>query len=432
MSEDAAYEDAVKTLARIGEEVGIHAEVIAALRHPDACLLAELPVRMDDGRLEHFRAIRCHHDDSRGPTKGGIRYHPEVTLGEVQALALWMTIKCAVVDIPYGGAKGGVVVDPKQLSPMELERLSRQYMRAMADFVGPDVDIPAPDVYTNARIMGWMADEYQTIKRVNAPGVITGKPVALGGSEGREEATGRGAWVVIKELADRRGLDPKETTVAIQGFGNAGYNLAKLLAEDGYRIVAASDSKGAIYSEDGFDPESLYQIKQKKGQLEAVYCKGSVCDAVDHDKISNEELLELEVDLLVPAALGGVITEENAKKIKAPVVVEVANGPITSDAQTILDDRDVTVVPDVLANAGGVTVSYFEWVQNRQGYPWSLEQVRERLEEKMAGAFKDTWYVHEHEKLGMRSAAYAVALRRLQQAIEAEGTREYFANGRDV
>jgi glutamate dehydrogenase (NADP+) len=334
-----------------------------------------------------------------------------------------MTIKCSVLDLPYGGGKGGVVVDPKELSPMELERLSRAYMRAMADFVGPDVDIPAPDVYTNARIMGWMADEFQTIKRVKAP-------VGLGGSEGREEATGRGAFHVIQELAKHKGIEPADTRVAIQGFGNAGYHVARLLQEAGYRIVAISDSKGGIHSEEGFDVESIHDNKSQTREVQGVYCKGSLCELVEHRRVSNEELLELDVDLLIPAAIEGVIHAKNAERIRAPVVVEVANGPIQGDADPILDDRGILVVPDVLANAGGVTVSYFEWVQNRQGFPWSLAEVRERLEERMVRAFADVWYVHENEKLSMRSAAYAVALRRLESALESAGTREFFSNGR--
>jgi glutamate dehydrogenase (NADP+) len=424
------FDDAVATMERIGAEVGIAPDVIEALRHSNASLVVSLPVRMRDGGLRHFTAYRCRHDTSRGPAKGGIRFHPDVTLAEVQALALWMTIKCAVVDLPYGGGKGGVAVDPKQLSPMELERLSRAYMRAMADFVGPDIDIPAPDVYTNARIMGWMADEYQTIKRLKAPGVITGKPVGLGGSEGREEATGRGAFVAIQELAKHKGIEATETRVALQGFGNAGYHVARLLQEAGYRIVAISDSRGGIYSEAGFDVESIHDNKQQSREVQGVYCKRSVCELVEHERISNEEILELDVDLLVPAAIEGVITRKNAKKIKASVVAEVANGPVVGEADGILEERGVLVIPDVLANAGGVTVSYFEWVQNRQAYPWSLAEVRERLEERMTRAFGEVWYVHENEKVSLRSAAYAVALRRLQTALEAEGTREFFSNSK--
>jgi glutamate dehydrogenase (NADP+) len=420
------FQDAVARVERIGARAGISLEVIDSLRHPEACLTASLPVRMDDGATRHFIGYRCRYNDARGPAKGGIRFHPDVSLEEVQALALWMSIKCAVVDIPYGGGKGGVTVDPKKLSRLELERLSRAYMRAMADFVGPEVDIPAPDVYTNARIMGWMADEYETIRRIKAPGVITGKPIALGGSLGRDEATGRGAFIVIREYFERAGLDPRKIRVAIQGFGNAGYHVARLLHAAGCRIVAVSDSKGAVHSEEGFDVESLNQHKQEARKLQGVYCDGSVCEMVDHDAISNEELLELDVDLLIPAALEGVIHEGNVDRIRAPAIAEVANGPITGDVDEAFQERGTIVLPDVLTNAGGVIVSYFEWTQNRQGFAWTLEEVRERLEAVLTRAFAAIWDVHQKEQVPVREAAYAIALRRIAEATELHGTREYF------
>ncbi len=426
MSDTDVFQDALSRLERIGKAADIAPNVLDALRQPKALMTASIPVRKDDGSLQYFTAFRCRYNDARGPAKGGIRYHPDVSREEVQALAFWMTVKCAVVGIPYGGGKGGVIVDPKSLSPMELERLSRGYMRAMADFVGPETDIPAPDVYTNARIMGWMADEYETIHRRKAPGVITGKPIELGGSQGRSEATGRGAYHVIQRYAERTGLDPKKTRVAVQGFGNAGYHVARLLQQDGYKIVAASDSKGAIYSEDGFDVESLYQQKQETRVLEGVYCNGSVCELVDHEDITNEALLELDVDILIPAALEGVITSKNAKNIRARAIAEVANGPVSGDADDILADAGVTVLPDVLVNAGGVTVSYFEWVQNREGYPWTLETVRERLARTMNESFDAMWDAMEAEKLDARTAAYAVALRRIGETIGAQGDAAYF------
>jgi glutamate dehydrogenase (NADP+) len=426
MADPRVFEDAVARVVRIGERSGVRRETIDALRHPEATLTATLPVRMDDGSTAHFVGYRCRYNDARGPTKGGIRFHPGVTLEEVQALALWMTLKCAVVDIPYGGAKGGVTVDPKALSRLELERLARAYMRAMADFIGPEVDIPAPDLYTNARIMGWMANEYETIKRVKAPAVITGKPVELGGTVVREEATGRGAFIVIQEFARRMGLEPANTRVAIQGFGNAGYHVARLLQQAGYRIVAVSDSKGGIHSEEGFDVESLRQNKQATRVLSGVYCTGSVCELVEHDRISNEQLLELDVDLLVPAALGGVIGEDNVDRVQAPVIAEVANGPIKGEVDEILHQRGVVVLPDVLTNAGGVNVSYFEWAQNRQGRAWSGEEVRSRLEESLTVAFAQTWEIREREKTSMREAAYRLAMRRIGAAIESQGTREFF------
>jgi glutamate dehydrogenase (NADP+) len=297
----------------------------------------------------------------------------------------------------------------------------------MADFVGPDVDVPAPDVYTNARIMGWMADEYETIKRVKAPAVITGKPILLGGSLGRDEATGRGAFIVIQEYAKRVGLEPSQTRVAVQGLGNAGFHVARLLQQAGYRIIAVSDSKGGIHSEDGFDVESLYQHKQETRKLQGVYCEGSLCELVDHQKISNEELLELDVELLIPAALEGVINAANVERIRAPVIAEVANGPIEGSVDAAIRDKDITVLPDVLTNAGGVTVSYFEWVQNRQGYAWNLEDVRDRLEQMMSKAFTTIWDIHVKESVSVREAAYTVALRRIGEAIEAQGTRSFFS-----
>jgi glutamate dehydrogenase (NADP+) len=429
MADPNVFRDAVARVERIGAAAGVAPEVVDVLRRPKAMLTADLRVRMDDGSAKHFPAYRCRYNDALGPTKGGIRFHPGVTIEEVQALALWMTIKCAVVGLPYGGGKGGVTVDPKVLSKLELERLSRAYMRAMADFVGPDIDIPAPDVYTNARIMGWMADEYETIKRGKAPGVITGKPIVLGGSLGREEATGRGAFISIEEYAKRVGLQPRNTRVAVQGLGNAGYHVARLLQQVGYRIVAVSDSKGAIYSEAGFDVDSLYQVKQETRKLQGVYCEGSVCELVEHQKISNEELLELDVELLIPAALEGVIDAGNVERIRAPVIAEVANGPIEGSADAAINEKGITVLPDVLTNAGGVTVSYFEWVQNRQGYAWTLEEVREKLEQVMSSAFAAIWEIHSEEKVSVREAAYTVALRRIGEAIESQGTHAFFAEG---
>jgi glutamate dehydrogenase (NADP+) len=311
---------------------------------------------------------------------------------------------------------------------MELERLSRAYVRAMADIIGPDRDIPAPDVYTNARIMGWMVDEYQIIRRTQERSVITGKPIPLGGIVGRDEATGRGAYIVIREFAKRRGLEPAKTRVALQGFGNAGYHVARLLEADGYRIVAASDSKGAIYSEEGFDVESLHQHKEETRRLKGVYCQGSVCEMVEHQRITNEELLELDVDLLIPAALEGVIGPHNVDRVRASVIAEAANGPIEGEVDEKLRGRGVLVLPDVLVNAGGVTVSFFEWVQNREGYPWTLEQVRSRLEEVMTRAFQEMWDLSTAEDISLRSAAYTLALRRIAEAIEAQGTHEYFGS----
>ncbi len=430
MTDHSAFVAALRRLDAAAKLVDIPEETYVRLRHPKAVLTVSVPLRRDDGSLEMFTAHRVHHNDLRGPGKGGLRYHPDVTLDECKALAFWMTCKCAVMDLPYGGAKGGIAVDPKSLSQLELERLSRGLIRRIAEFIGPQLDIPAPDVYTNERIMGWMMDEYAHVVRRHEPAVITGKPLGLGGSQGRSDATARGGYVCIAKLAEERGWKPAETTVAIQGFGNAGQGIARLLAEDGYRIVAVSDSSGAIVSRDGFDVPSLIRAKNDTRKLEAVYCQGSVCDQVDAERISNGELLELDVDILIPAALEDVITADNAAEVQARVVLELANGPVTSDADDILDQRGITVIPDILANAGGVTVSYYEWVQNRSGDYWSAEDVRQRLEKRMAYQFDQVMRLAADNQVSLRVAAYALALQRLGEAAEAVGTRDLF-NGKD-
>jgi len=426
--ENTIFQDAVGRLDEAQKYATIDEETIQRMQYPIQILQVSIPVRMDNGSLKIFKGYRVRHDDTRGPTKGGIRFHPQVDLEEVKALSLWMTCKCAVMDIPYGGAKGGVIVNPKELSPLELERLSRGFIEQMADFIGPDRDIPAPDVYTNERIMGWMMNEYSNIVRRHSPAVITGKPIALGGSQGRSTATGRGAYHCIKQLEKKRGWKPAQTTVAIQGFGNAGQSVAELLHHDGYRIVAVSDSKGAIYREEGFDVPSIMKAKNESRELKAVYCEGSVCESIDAEKLSNEELLELDVDILIPAAMENAITRDNARNIKAKVIVEVANGPITVEGDAILGERDdVLVVPDILANAGGVTVSYFEWVQNRCGDYWDEEHVFHRLEQIMCKQFEKVYDIMEEHKIPMRTAAYTLALNRIGAAVASTGTVKYFS-----
>ena len=420
------FADAIRRLDRAFEYARIDEEALLKLKHPKAILQVSIPLRMDDGSLEIFEGYRVRHDDTRGPTKGGIRYHPAVSLDEVKALAFWMTCKCAVVGIPYGGAKGGITVNPKRLSRLELERLSRGFIRQMADFIGPDTDIPAPDVYTNSMVMGWMMDEYSKIVRRHSPAVITGKPIPLGGSLGRDDATGRGGYYCIKELEKQRGWSPPKIRVAVQGFGNAGQAIVRLLHADGYKVVALSDSAGGIYKPDGFDVPSLIHFKNESRQLKAVYCVGSVCELVDAEPVTNEQLLELDVDLLVPAALENQITAANVHRIKAPVIVELANGPTTSEADDVLAGRGTLVVPDILANAGGVTVSYFEWTQNKQGFYWSLKQVHERLQKIMSNEFNVVYDLMSEHAIDMRTAAYVHALNRIGAAIEAQGTRSYF------
>ncbi len=424
------FEQSLQRLDAAAALAAVDPEVLLRLRHPQQILQVSVPVRMDDGALRVFAGYRVRHDATRGPTKGGIRYHPNVSLDEVKALAFWMTCKCAVVGIPYGGAKGGIIVNPKELSNLELERMSRGFIQQIADFIGPDRDIPAPDVYTNARIMGWMMDEYSKIRRTLTPAVITGKPIALGGSLGREDATGRGAYYCIKELERKLGWQPAQTTVAVQGFGNAGQHVAELLHADGYRIVAASDSHGAIYRPQGFDVPSLVQVKNDSRQLKAVYCHEGLCDVVDAATMSNEEMLELDVDLLIPAALENQITAANAARIRARTIVEIANGPTTLDADPILAAAGKLVVPDILANAGGVTVSYFEWVQNRQGFYWTADEVAARLQAIMAREFNAVYERMQRQATTMRTAAYAHALSRIGEAVAAQGTQSYFAGGR--
>jgi glutamate dehydrogenase (NADP+) len=421
------FEDAIRRLDRAFQYAEIDPEAIERLKHPKQILEVSIPVRMDDGSLRVFTGYRVRHDDTRGPTKGGIRYHPDVELAEVKALAFWMTCKCAVAGLPFGGGKGGIIVNPKELSRMELERLTRGYIEQIADFIGPETDIPAPDVYTNAMIMGWMMDEYSKIHRRRTPAVITGKPIPLGGSLGRDDATGRGAYYCIKELEQKRGWKPEEVRVAVQGFGNAGQHVAHLLHADGYRVVAVSDSHGGIYSSDGFDVPSLIHTKNESRKLQAVYCEGSICEVVEADTITNEQLLELDVDLLIPAALENQITSDNAGRVQSPVIVEVANGPITGDADQILNEKGKLVVPDILANAGGVTVSYFEWVQNKGGYYWTVDDVRTRLHEIMSREFNAVFDLMERKQIDMRTAAYALALNRIGEAIASQGTARFFA-----
>jgi len=388
----------------------------AILREPMRVLEVLIPVRMDDGTVKVFKGFRVQHNDARGPTKGGIRFHPAETLDTVKALAMWMTWKTAIVNLPYGGSKGGVICNPKEMSERELEALSRGYIRAIGRFIGPEKDIPAPDVYTNPQIMAWMMDEYSKLVGYNAFGVITGKPIEVGGSLGRIDATSRGGMYVLEAVAAKLGMDLSKSTFAIQGYGNAGYNAAKLAKElFGAKVVAVSDSRGGIYNPDGLDPELVLEHKRKTG---------SVVGYPDAQEISNPELLELDVDILVPAAIENVITGQNADRIKAKVVLELANGPTTPEADAILHERGVFVVPDFLANAGGVTVSYFEWVQNITGYYWSLEEVYEKLRTKMVDAFNAFYRVYKEEyggKIDTRTAAYMVSIARVVKAMKIRG-----------
>jgi glutamate dehydrogenase (NAD(P)+) len=386
--------------------------VHSLLREPKRVLEVTFPVRMDNGQVKIFKGFRVQYNDARGPCKGGIRFHPQETIDTVKALAAWMTWKTACVDIPLGGGKGGVICNPKEMSNGELERLSRAYIDAIEAIIGPELDIPAPDVYTTPQIMAWMADEFAKIRGYNAPGVITGKPIALGGSQGRGDATARGAVYTIREATKRLNIPLKGATVAVQGYGNAGSYSAILLQEMGTRIIAVSDSKGGIISEKGLDPNAVLQHKQKSG---------SVVGFPGSKGITNEALLELECDILVPAALENVITAKNASRIKAKIVAEAANGPTTPDADDILFKNKVFDIPDFLCNAGGVTVSYFEWVQNIYGLYWPVEEVYSRLDKIMTKAFNDVYDMHAKHSVNMRMAAYMLSVQRVAEAMKLRG-----------
>lgn len=405
------------------EHIDIDQDTLEILKQPQMVLKASIPVRMDDGSLKVFPGYRVRFENQRGPAKGGLRFHPQVNVDEVQSLAFWMSLKCALMNLPFGGAKGGITVDPKELSSAELERLSRRYIDLFADFIGPDLDVPAPDVNTNQRIMGWMMDQYSRLQRQHCPGVITGKPLALGGSQGRDQATARGACHVIERLLPKIiEQDDKTYTVAIQGFGNAGAQLAQMLSQkDRYRVVAVSDSKAGVYDADGLDIEQLHQGKEASRSLEEVYCHDSVIDLNGAEIISNEELLTLDVDVLIPAALENQISEDNAENIRAKVIFEVANGPVTPAAAAILEKKGISLVPDILCNAGGVTVSYFEWLQNRSGFYWELDEVQQRLKQKMLSRADKVWQTADDHQVSLRIAAYMLALQCIDAAVAIKG-----------
>lgn len=385
---------------------------IEIIKHPQKIIEVSLPIKMDSGKVKVFKGFRVQHNNCRGPYKGGLRFHPTVTLEEVETLAALMTFKCAVVNIPYGGAKGGIIVDPKKLSAAETEKLTRSYVDKIFEFIGPTKDIPAPDVYTNSQIMSWILDEYNHISRTHAPGVVTGKPVELEGSLGRDTATSAGGVIVLNRAIKHLGINKEKSTVAIQGFGNAGANIADILYHEGFKIVAISDSKGGIFSAEGIDPHALVEHKKRAG---------TVSNFKNTTNITSEHLLTLDATVLVPAALEGVITKENAKSIKAKIILELANGPTTPEADSILQKKKIIVIPDILANAGGVTVSYFEWLQNLSRDYWTLETVQNRLNQKMIQAFDDIYQSSELHKITLRQAAILIALSRICTCITMRG-----------
>ena len=384
----------------------------AVLREAKRQLIVSFPVKMDDGSVRVFEGYRVQHNMARGPAKGGIRYHQGVTLDEVKALAMWMTWKCAIAGLPFGGAKGGIIVDPKELSQAELERMTRRYATEISVIIGPESDIPAPDVNTTPKIMAWIMDTISMENGFSTPAVVTGKPLSVGGSEGRNAATGRGVMFIALEACKRLGIDPKQSTVAIQGFGNAGSVAARLMADQGFTVVAISDSHGAIHNPAGLDVGSVIAYKQ---------VTGSVTGFPGATAIPAEQVLEVPCDVLVPAALENQVTAENAGRIKARLVLEAANGPLTPDADLILEQRGVTAVPDVLANAGGVTVSYFEWVQDLQSFFWDEDEINARLEKVMHRAFTEVWGMSTERGVSLRRAAYLLAIQRVAEATTDRG-----------
>ena len=406
------FEIARSQLRRVGEAFRIDDNLINVLSQCKKAVEVSIPTQMDDGTTQVFSGYRVTHNIARGPSKGGIRYHPDVTLDEVKALAMWMTWKCALAGIPFGGAKGGVVVDPKALSRRELERMTRRFTSEIINEIGPEKDIPAPDVGTDSRVMAWIFDTYSMNKGHSVLGVVTGKPLAIGGSLGREEATARGALYVLRGAARKRQLSLKGASVAVQGFGNVGSHLARFVAQDGATVVALSDSRGGVHNSDGIDVDAALAHKRETGSLGGLQ---------DTEPISNDDLLLLDCDVLAPCALEQVVAESNADRIKARIVVEGANGPLTPAADDILERNGVLILPDILANAGGVIVSYFEWVQGLQEYFWREEEVNAKLNDIVTRAFNETWATHETKSVSMRMASYGLAVERVAEATTTRG-----------
>ena len=406
------YENVCNQVKICSVQLDMDPGIYEVLIRPKMVHTVSLPIKLDSGKIKVFTGYRVQHNDARGPYKGGIRYHPEVSMDEVQALAMMMTWKCAVIDIPYGGAKGGIICNTKELSTREIENLTRRYTTMISQFIGPYRDVPAPDMYTDAQTMAWIMDTYSVLKGYSIPEVVTGKPIVTGGSEGRTEATGRGTAICLREAAKSLNMNLKDATVVIQGFGNVGVYAAMTLYSMGCKIIAVSDSQGGIFNPDGFDPSKVMAHK---------YETGTVIGYPGTQTLTNEELLELECDFLVPAALGHQITQKNAGNIKAKVIVEGANGPTTTEADEILNKNGVFLVPDILANSGGVMVSYLEWVQNINRQHWSLTEVNQQLEYTLVAAHKNVWDMMEQKGISMRDAALGVGVRRVADAIQKLG-----------
>ena len=406
------FDNALLQLNKSLDILGADENTRAVLQAPERILEFSLPLKMDDGSIKVFTGYRSQYNSALGPYKGGIRFHHEVDEAEVKSLSLWMSLKTAVVNLPLGGGKGGITINPKELSLSELERLSRLYIQRLYKYIGPKEDVPAPDVYTTPQIMAWMMDEYSKLTGEFNPGVITGKPIINGGSQARGFSTAQGGYYTLRELLKKEGKSPEETTVIIQGFGNAGMNMAKILSKAGYKIIAVSDSKGGMHNPEGFNIEEMVNTKANKGTV------------IEHNtgsQITNEELLELEADVLVPCALNDVITKDNANNIKVKYIVELANGPISPEGEAILDTNGIITIPDILANAGGVATSYLEQVQNSMNYYWTEEEVLEKLEKIMVSSFDSVWKMKEKKNINLRMAAYVVALERISLAMKNRG-----------
>lgn len=421
MSKETQLEEVKKLIKKASKKAGLDDLALARFIEADRVVEVSLPIEMDNGNVQTFTGYRVQDSNTRGPYKGGLRYHPGVSLEELKALALGMTIKTALLDIPFGGGKGGIVVNPNDLSQGELEKLTRAFAVSLYDVIGPKIDVPAPDVNTTPKIMSWFLDEYSKIEGKHTPAVITGKAISDGGSEGRDEATGLGGVYVLLEILKKLGKDPIGMTVAVQGFGNVGKNVALFLQKEGFKVVALSDSQGGIFIPEGINEiEAVSKCKEERGTLAGCYCIGSVCNIKNKEKLNGQdlkgdEILELPVDVMVPSALGGAITQRNVGDVKARIVLEMANGPMTKYAEEYLKKKDVLIVPDILANAGGVTVSYFEWFQNMHGEKWAKYEVFEKLKGKMEKAAGEVFDLHKRHNVNMREAAYIVAIKRIKE-----------------
>jgi glutamate dehydrogenase len=415
IEKDNSLQEFQDTLFEAIEIMNYPSQIYDFLKIPMRFLEINIPLQMDNGETKIFQGYRAQHNDALGPTKGGIRFHPDVNPEEVKALAGWMSLKCSITDLPYGGAKGGVICDPRHLSMSELERLSRGYVRAVSQLVGPTKDIPAPDMYTNSQVMAWMLDEYDHIREFDSPGFITGKPLTLGGSVGRETATSKGVFYTLQLISEIKNIDIKNMKVIIQGFGNVGSYLAQYLYEAGAKVVGVSDVLGGIYDPNGLNIPYLLDNRDSFGVVSNLF----------KHSISNQELLEKECDVLIPAAISGVINKRNADKLNCKFVVEAANGPTTKDALKILDQKDILVVPDILANSGGVIVSYFEWCQNMQGYYWTEDLVEQRLKEKITDSFLKVYKTSEKYNVNMKIAAYIEGIRKIAEACRLRGWIKY-------